>query len=534
MPQLEELTIPVRIVLGVTGHRKLPENKTSLLAQKVQLALEKIKEAIPPLPNTPIVFTILSPLAEGADRLVAREVLKTPGSQLEAPLPLDKKDYMQDFETSESRAEFEQLLSQARRIYQLPPRDSRTEAYQQVGHYVVDNCDVLIALWNGKPAAGQGGTAEIVEYAKSNKCPLIWINTETGRITKKPFRGLCKEAFLNLDKYNSEKVDIHRLTEQTEKEHNFLRTRAKKARFSLKSLKIPEQLLPHYVKADQLAIRYQRLYISAGTWVYSLAATAVATETFQLLFRPNTPKLVFVEVALLFVIMGIITIGTRQKWLDKWSDYRFLAERFRSAMFQAVAGMDITSFRPLRPLNPTASPNEWISTAFFSIWRQTPPIPGPNPSSLEALKKFLLRAWINGQIEYHEKKREFHHHRHSSLEGVCLVLFGVTFVAASAHAFHLVHSPLLDNLLACIDIIFPAAGGALGAILIHREHFRNHKRSEEMFIRLKEIENKIKHTHDPAKLISLIQQTEELMFHENQTWHVLTRFQKFAPANPHF
>lgn len=441
---------------------------------------------------------------------------------------------MQDFETSESRAEFEQLLSLARRIYQLPPRDSRTEAYQQVGHYVVDNCDVLIALWNGKPAAGQGGTAEIVEYAESNECPLLWINTETGQITEKPFRGLHNDALRGLDKYNSEKVDIHKLTEQTEKERRFLHKCAEEAEIDPKSLKISEQLLPHYAKADYLAMYYQHLYISAGTWVYSLAAAAVATETSQSLFKPNTPELVFVEVALLSVIISIIAIGTRRKWLDKWSDYRFLAERFRSAVFLAVASMDVTSLRPQRPLNPLASSNEWLCTAFFSIWRQTPPIPNPNPSSLEALKKFLLRAWISNQTKYHEKKREFHHYRHSYLEYACLVLFGVTFVAAGAHAFNIVHSPLFSKLLTCISIVFPAIGGALGAILIHREHFRNHKRSEEMFIRLKEIEDKINHAHGPAKLIPLIQQTEELMFHENQTWHVLTRFQKFAPANPHF
>lgn len=64
----------------------------------------------PSLQNTPLALTILSPLAEGADRLVVREVLKFPGAVLEVVLPLEKDDYVRDFETKESKEEFEMLL----------------------------------------------------------------------------------------------------------------------------------------------------------------------------------------------------------------------------------------------------------------------------------------------------------------------------------------------------------------------------------------------------------------------------------------
>jgi hypothetical protein len=41
----------------------------------------------------------------------------------------------------------------------------RLDAYRRVGHYVVDHCDLLIAIWDGQPARGRGGTADIVQYA---------------------------------------------------------------------------------------------------------------------------------------------------------------------------------------------------------------------------------------------------------------------------------------------------------------------------------------------------------------------------------
>ena len=68
-----------------------------------------------PSPHTPIAFSVLTPLAESADRLVAKAVLNPPHSRIEVVLPLDKEDYLQDFKSPESRQEFEELLSQARR-----------------------------------------------------------------------------------------------------------------------------------------------------------------------------------------------------------------------------------------------------------------------------------------------------------------------------------------------------------------------------------------------------------------------------------
>ena len=193
-PSTHEQDNPGRVVIGVTGHRTLkniPE-----LTQAVQVALAKIKQMVPPMRNMPVVCSVLSPLAEGADRLVAKEVLKVPGSILEVALPMEKDDYIRDFITNESKMEFEELLSEAKSVRVLPAQRSRTKAYEQVGHYVVDNCDVLIAIWDGESAAGQGGTAEIVQYARDQHRLLIWINANNARkISEEPADGLSTTMF---------------------------------------------------------------------------------------------------------------------------------------------------------------------------------------------------------------------------------------------------------------------------------------------------------------------------------------------------
>jgi hypothetical protein len=49
-------------------------------------------------------------------------------------------------------------------------------SYLAAGKRVVDMSDVMVAIWNGKPAEGLGGTADIVQYALAQKKPVIHIN----------------------------------------------------------------------------------------------------------------------------------------------------------------------------------------------------------------------------------------------------------------------------------------------------------------------------------------------------------------------
>jgi len=166
--------IPYRIRIGVTGHRKLedPVALQALVKKAIDTEIEKLfpetsKQKIKRVRetgSTAVSFRVLSPLAEGADRVVAKAVLAEPDARLDAVLPLAVEDYLEDFATEESRKEFEQLLSQCRKPVLLRARcieddrhdpgdraELRRDAYAHVGRYVVDHCDVLIAIWDGEP-----------------------------------------------------------------------------------------------------------------------------------------------------------------------------------------------------------------------------------------------------------------------------------------------------------------------------------------------------------------------------------------------
>ena len=189
-------SIPCRIRIGVTGHRKLDDPAAvealvkkaldtkieGLLPEDARRKIERAQRA----GMAAIAFCVVTPLAEGADRVVARAVLDYPDARLDAVLPLALEDYLEDFATEESRKEFAELLGRCgkpiflriRRI-QDESRDPdeqaklRRDAYAQAGRYVVDHCDVLFAVWDGEPLRNHGGTAEIVHYALEQHRPIL-------------------------------------------------------------------------------------------------------------------------------------------------------------------------------------------------------------------------------------------------------------------------------------------------------------------------------------------------------------------------
>ena len=157
------------LAMGVTGHRVLAE--VDRIAVGVDDALDAMAAAFPERP-----VLVVSALAEGADRIVAQRALARREASLEAILPLSRDDYATDFVSGESRREFASLVERAKRVVQLLTAPSREAAYEAGGRYVLDHCDLLLAIWDGLAAQGQGGTGAIVAEARRRGLPLAWVH----------------------------------------------------------------------------------------------------------------------------------------------------------------------------------------------------------------------------------------------------------------------------------------------------------------------------------------------------------------------
>jgi hypothetical protein len=170
----------VPLVIGVTGHRDLRAQDVPRLEREVGEIITRLqRDYIGPSHDTPMI--LISALAEGADSVVARVALAL-GVRLIAPLPLPIAEYRRDFESGlgpRAAVEFDELLSQSSATLVLPftagnslevvrsDLNKRAEQYRAVGLFIVQHCDVLIALWDGNENdKAAGGTSEVVQFKR--------------------------------------------------------------------------------------------------------------------------------------------------------------------------------------------------------------------------------------------------------------------------------------------------------------------------------------------------------------------------------
>jgi hypothetical protein len=155
--------------LGVIGHRVLLER--GKLVQSVDRVLNAVIETF----SEPDLAVITS-LAEGSDRLVARRIMTKKAARLWVPLPLPWEEYLEDFSSPESQDDFRNLFDRAAKVIHLPEAPDRGHAYLQAGRYIINHCHVLIAVWDGQEAQGEGGTGHIAAEALQCSLPMAWIH----------------------------------------------------------------------------------------------------------------------------------------------------------------------------------------------------------------------------------------------------------------------------------------------------------------------------------------------------------------------
>lgn len=410
--------IPVVLRIGVTGHRNL--EYPALVSDSIRKVIKELDELLTKeLKHSPHTFMTLSPLAEGSDRLVAREVLdwRGPGGCyhpfLEVVLPMPEEVYVKDFKSEASVQEFREFLAGARLIKVIDSARTREDAFEIAGHYVVQGSDILIAIWNGKAAAGQGGTADIVSYARASGHQLVVIDAESGKISYELDRERLLGPIRDLDAYNGKSIRHGEIEAfSMHRDESFLSKTMTSGLPEEVLRPVERDLMPKYARASLLAKRYQRRYFNAGIILYVMAMMAVATVAVHVLFghdimafieehwhhSPITEiwlELIFkgMEILYLLTILLVVWLSNHYGFHRQWIDYRFLAERIRAAMFFTVAGIRYEPLKYPRYLDKTMQSDYWIVKAFSWIWYASPAHTRVN--DLQKLKNFLKLAWID-------------------------------------------------------------------------------------------------------------------------------------------
>ncbi|GAA3981003.1 hypothetical protein [Thermobifida alba] len=130
-----------------------------------------LADALAPYADSDLVG--VSCLARGADQLFAEAVLDA-GGRLEVVLP--SADYRETKVKPDNRERFDRLLVRSSWVRYMSHLSAGRQAYEDANEAVIGSVDRLFAVWDGRPAAGKGGTADAVAAARARGVPVdvIW------------------------------------------------------------------------------------------------------------------------------------------------------------------------------------------------------------------------------------------------------------------------------------------------------------------------------------------------------------------------
>jgi len=178
------------LVVAVTGHRDPHATAVPLLVAAVREVFESLRRQFP---HSPVIA--LSGMADGADRVAAAAALAA-GAVLVAVLPRPREAYRRELSSDQSRGEFDRMISQAACVIDLPatPADAHDSApYVALANFLSLHAHAVVAMWDGRPGAGPGGTEHVARMCLNGflpadpaaqspldaveKRPVWWINT---------------------------------------------------------------------------------------------------------------------------------------------------------------------------------------------------------------------------------------------------------------------------------------------------------------------------------------------------------------------
>lgn len=149
--------------LAITGHRELPQHTETLVNQALRAEIERHAHG---------TLTGVSCIADGADALFACAVLDA-GGDLVVIVPASS---YRDGLPAEHHPTYDALIARASEVIQLDHIESNSDAHMDASLHMIGNADELVAVWDGEPARGYGGTADVVTVARERGIPVtvIW------------------------------------------------------------------------------------------------------------------------------------------------------------------------------------------------------------------------------------------------------------------------------------------------------------------------------------------------------------------------
>ncbi|MDA7980399.1 MAG: hypothetical protein MPJ50_16700 [Pirellulales bacterium] len=538
----------IPFVIGVTGHRELPLEDLDKIKSVLRDLFAEVQSL---LPETPL--RVLSPLAEGADRLVAEIALEL-GVELVAVLPFPAADYEQDFGSPESTDEFRRLVQNSVGVVTIPPHsdakqapqtsDPRAIQYALTGAFVAEHSQLMIALWDGEYTGKLGGTWQVVDFVRHGIPVSLRAHgdqlsqEELGDVARVPVDRTTSGKAITLEFLvdNQEEpvalkdaptMALARRNLNTFNLKSKALSRESRASECIESKQISQggatcDIREQFVIADALAIRMQRIYLRA--WAAVLYLSFTAAITLQIHLNAVSGWLLSVAYGAIIVVAFSVYYGIKLfRVEERYLDYRALAEGLRVQTHWLAAGMHnpVCQFY----LHRQHSELRWIRTAIRNAtFKATSLDSNPDDrASFDVRVSAISTNWLQEQLSYftHAAQKAVRAERRWTWAARIMLGVGVILAAIKSS---LGHSPWLVVLVAAPTIL----------VAIFTLHLQNRKfgplaqqasRMASLFKcalkRLKELQATSKPMN--LELEQLLQQLGREVLAENAEWVTLHR-----------
>ena len=561
-----------------------------VLRERIRDVLQRIEESGRALRETErdcfAGFTpklrFVSPIADGADQIAA-EVALDLGWDLQAILPFERSAYRASLANEGARERFDHLMERADCLLELPgDPDQSLDAYVMTGRATVAHCDVLIAIWDGLPPRGRGGTGEVVQLALTRGTAIVHVPLSPGGDTRVLWSAFDPTVVTIADDpavarpLAREDVDTLlrglMMPPPDEQERHFLRRflgerlRRIRARIEYPLLLTAAGVRPFrardltsshadaqtrdewqryragcaevqniaagidlletsYSWADRLATHFAQTYRSGHIFNFVLGGFAVCLGLSAFM----APHLRFEEATLeLLITLAIIlnaVIASRQEWHRRWLDYRQLAERLRPMRSLKLLGIAAPD-PPGTQTNPV--PRRWIDWYASGIWRAMGCPSGCIDKACAArLGKAIADHEVEPQMSYHSRNAKQIKLLDHRLGQIAMMLFAATLIVTIVTILGLgIGSDYVNrygNWFTLVSAGFPALGTAVFGIRFQADFGGDALRSLATSNTLRSIEQELRKDVSLSRAADLAEQAARIMFADLDEWRLVNQ-----------
>lgn len=545
----------VPLTVGVTGHRQIAGDCTQAIEAAVVSLLDGVRAKAPDAP-----LLLLTGLAEGADRLVARVARDRFGAELVVVLPRAAESYRDDFATPDSKAEFDRLLGAARLVVTCPEDHADpTVGYAWAGNFTALHCHLLIALWDGDAARGDGGTAEIVaaklkgRYAGWNKGEPLQYD-EGGAVAHVITARAGETPPANVGQTNWLYPDAVRIGARSgENRHvavlsafntlNRLLKRDGRARDAWSTDPAAPTVDALKAATDHLANQFQRRTNIAVRFMVLATIVAAVSSALHGTIPPSLAKII--TTSALVAGFAVWLTSTRSRWQRLHTDLRALAEAGRIQAAWIASGLPLCVADHYNPAQATSV--AWIRrairTAFLLDDVQRPrEAPAPQDRKRHA---DAGHAWIDEQVAYFLGNngvvlRYRRQARTFAILGLVCLCIGLLIVAGNklldvTQLQQTVREQVFDTTLLLqvgrIALAITASVQAYQAFMSFGDLQRSFAVSAHLFSLARDEARAAAAANDQPRLIRLIVQLGRAALVENVSWVILRRQRRIKPPS---